>query len=290
MKNTFLYIIPVLIWGSTWLTIKFQLGVVDPMVSVGYRFLLAGIILLSFCKLRGLNLKYSAKEHFFMALLGFFLFGVNYWLVYIAELEITSGLVAIVFSTIVFLNSVNGAIFLKSKINIKVISGGILGIIGVGLLFKDELLLLNLSSTGLVALMYAFISAYLASLGNIISAYNQKIKLPVMQTNGFSMMYGSLLMFAIVLILGKNFTFDISFSYIASLSYLVIFGSIIAFGAYLTLVGKIGADKAANATLAIPIIAMIFSTIFEGYNWTLFSFIGVSLVFVGNFIALKKKK
>ncbi|MCK5076810.1 MAG: DMT family transporter, partial [Calditrichia bacterium] len=173
MKNTFLYIIPVLIWGSTWLVIKFQLGIVDPMVSVGYRFFLASIILLAYCKIKGFNLKYSAREHFFMALQGFFLFGVNYWLVYIAELEIASGLVAIVFSTIVFLNSVNGAIFLKSKINIKVISGGILGVIGVALLFKEELLSLNLSSTSLVALIFALISAYLASLGNIISAYNQ---------------------------------------------------------------------------------------------------------------------
>ena len=117
MKNFFLFSVASLIWGSTWLGIKFQLGVVDPLISIFYRFLFAAIILFAYSKLNGLNLKYSAKQHLFMALLGTLLFGVNYWLVYLAEIHLKSGLVAVVFSTIVFLNIINGAIFLKSKIS-----------------------------------------------------------------------------------------------------------------------------------------------------------------------------
>ena len=107
MKNIILYIITVIVWGSTWLAIKYQLGSVDPMVSVVYRFGLAAALLIFFCYLRGLNLKFSLKEHLFMALLGALLFSVNYWLVYVAELYLTSGLVAVLFSSIVFMNIAN---------------------------------------------------------------------------------------------------------------------------------------------------------------------------------------
>ena len=101
MKNFILFSIPALIWGSTWLAIKYQLGVVDPLVSVSYRFLLAAIILFAYCSLTGMNLKYPVKQHFYIALQGLLLFGVNYWLVYLAEIHLESGLVAVLFSTII---------------------------------------------------------------------------------------------------------------------------------------------------------------------------------------------
>lgn len=104
MKNLILFSIPAIIWGSTWLAIKYQLGIVDPLVSVFYRFLLAAIILFAYCRLVGTNLRYSVKQHFLMALQGLLLFGINYWLVYLAEIHLKSGLVAVLFSTIIFLN------------------------------------------------------------------------------------------------------------------------------------------------------------------------------------------
>jgi len=85
MKNIVLYLITILVWGSTWLAIKYQLGVVDPMVSVIYRFALASVLLMLFCRIKGLSLRFSAKDHLFMVLLGALLFSVNYWLVYVAE-------------------------------------------------------------------------------------------------------------------------------------------------------------------------------------------------------------
>ena len=289
MKNLILFSIPALIWGSTWLAIKFQLGVVDPLVSVFYRFLLAAIILFVYSRLVGINLKYSAKQHFFMALLGLLLFGVNYWLVYLAEIHLKSGLVAVVFSTIIFLNIFNGALFLKSKIRLDVLFTSFLGFIGIALVFKDELFSFTFSSGESLAFLLAAISVIIASLGNITSAYNQKNKLPVIQTNTFGMLYGSLLMLLLALITGKSFTFDFSLHYISSLMYLAIFGSVIAFGSYLTLLGKIGADKSAYVTLVIPIIALILSTIFEDYKWNTFALIGVLLITIGNFMILRKK-
>jgi drug/metabolite transporter (DMT)-like permease len=290
MKNFILFSIPVLIWGSTWLAIKYQLGVVDPLVSVSYRFFLAAIILFTYCSITGMNLRYSVKQHLYIALQGLLLFGINYWLVYLAEVHLESGLVAVLFSTIVFFNIINGAIFLKSKIRLNVLLSSITGFIGISLVFKDELFGFTFSSAESSALLAGGISVVIASFGNITSAYNQKNKLPVVQTNAFGMLYGSLLMFLLALATGKSFNFDFSIFYIGSLVYLAIFGSIIAFTSYLTLLGKIGADKAAYVTLVFPIVALILSTLFEGYLWDVYAIIGVILVTFGNFMVLKGKK
>ena len=290
MKNLILFSASSIIWGSTWLAIKFQLGLVDPIISVSYRFILASFILLLFCRISGLNLKYNVKEHLFIALQGFFLFGINYWLVYLAEVHLSSGLVAVIFSMIIFFNIFNGAIFIGSPIRVRVIAGAALGIVGIGLVFKQELLSFSLSSDNSLALVIAGLGAFTASLGNIISGHNQKTNLPVIQTNAFGMMYGALFMLIISLIMGKHFSFEISYAYIGSLLYLSIFGSIIAFTCYLTLLGKIGADKAAYVTLIIPVIALILSTIFEEYTWTLYAFVGVALILIGNMLVLIKVK
>lgn len=289
MKNTILFSVASLIWGSTWLVIKFQLGVVDPLISVVYRFLLASIILLIFSRLFNLNLRYKAKEHFFMALQGFLLFGITYWFIYLAELSLPSGLVAVVFSTIIFFNILNGALFLKSAIRLKIVIGAFIGFIGMGLVFRQELLTFNLSSDYSLAFLLAITGAFIASLGNITSAYNQKNKMPVIQTNAFGMLYGAIFMLIISLIMGKPFDFEVSFAYISSLLYLAVFGSIVAFGCYLTLIGKIGADKTSYVTLVVPVIALLLSTIFEGYGWSVYALAGVFFILVGNILILRKK-
>ncbi len=290
MKNLLLFLIPSLIWGSTWLAIKFQLGLVDPLVSVVYRFFLASIILIFFCRVRNLNLKYNTSQHLNMALQGFLLFGINYWLVYLAELHLSSGLVAVIFSTLIFMNIFNGALFLKSAIRPIVIFGAIMGFFGIGLVFKQELYAFSLSSNNSMALMLAILGAFLASLGNITSARNQKNNLPVLQTNAFGMLYGAISMLIITVIIGKPFDFDVSFPYISSLIYLTIFGSIIAFSSYLTLLGRIGADKSGYVVLVIPIFALILSTIFEGYRWNIFALLGVTFILAGNVLVLRRKK
>lgn len=285
-----LYLIPVFIWGSTWLVITFQLGKVDPLVSVVYRFFLASLILLFTLKLKGANLKYSVREHSLFILLGLLLFGLNYWVVYVAEEVITSGLVAIIFSSIIFFNSLNGRIFLGLKMKLKVIFGGLLGITGIALIFFNELISLKLNRKTIIAYIISFAGAYMASLGNVLSYYIQKRKIPVLQANGFGMFYGAILMLSLALILGKQVNFDFSFKYIISLLYLSVLGSIVAFTAYLTLVGRIGADKAATVILAAPVFALFLSSIFEGFHWSVNIIIGVALVISGNILALNKSK
>jgi len=290
MKNIILYIITVIVWGSTWLAIKYQLGSVDPMVSVIYRFGLAAALLMFFCCVKGLKLTFTLKEHFFMALLGILLFSVNYWLVYVAELYLTSGLVAVLFSSIVFMNIANGAIFLGAAVEQKMIAGAGIGIIGIVMIFMPEIESFDLSDKGMFGISIGFISVLLASFGNIISARNSKHKIPVIQANAFGMGYGAILMTLIALFSGKDFSFIVSIPYIGSLFYLAVFGSIIAFGSYLTLIGSIGADKASYAIMVVPVVALIISSFFEGYVWNFSAISGLLLVVGGNFLALSKPR
>ena len=288
-NNIILFLVPALIWGSTWLVIKFQLGVVDPMMSVGYRFALAGLILLSFCAIRGVNLSFSIRQHGLIAAQGFLLFSTNYWLVYISELYLTSGLVAVGFSTLIFFNLFFASIFLRQKVNLVVVIGAVLGLAGTAIIFKPELETFNFSDDSFKGLVYCFLGVLFASLGNVFSAYNQKLNIPVMQTNAFGMLYGGIYMLVLGAATNKQFLFDWSLEYVLSIVYLTLFGSIVAFGSYLTLIGRIGAGKAAYAILTIPVVAIWLSVVFENYHLSLYSISGIGLILGGNFLALKKK-
>ncbi|WDP90432.1 MAG: DMT family transporter [Desulfobacter sp.] len=288
MKNIIYYALTVLIWGSTWIGIKFQLGRVDPILSVAYRFSLAAVMLMIWCALRRLNMRFTLKEHLFMALQGLFLFALNYWLFYVSELYITSGLAAVIFSTVLIFNMINGAVFLKSPFDARIIVGGIFGLCGIVLVFKPEFHAFHWEDKALVGIAVAFAATLLASLGNIISARNQKNGLPVVQTNAWGMTYGALLMLAVASLSGKPFVLDLSLEYLGALVYLALFGSIVAFGCYLSLIGRIGADRAAYATLIFPIVALIISTIWEDYHWSSEAFAGVGLILCGNLFMMKK--
>jgi len=289
MYNAFLYLITVLIWGSTWLAIKFQLGVVAPELSIVYRFGLAASILIIFSLVRRLPLRFYTKSHGFFVLQGLLLFSLNYILVYLAEGYLTSGLVAIIFSLIIIFNVIFGAIFLGNPIRTRVMIGAILGLAGLAIVFWPELSSFSLSSLQILGLIMAFIATISASLGNVVSARNQRHELPVLQTNAYGMLYGALFMLILALLRGAQLEFDTSPGYIVSLIYLAVFGSVIAFGSYLTLLGRIGLDRAAYVTVLFPVIALLLSTIFEDLQWGVPQLLGVVLILFGNAVVLTKK-
>jgi drug/metabolite transporter (DMT)-like permease len=288
MYNAFLYLITVVIWGSTWLAIKYQLGIVSPELSIAYRFGLAASILILFSLVRRLPMRFELKSHGFFALQGFLLFSLNYFLVYLAEGYLTSGLVAITFSLIIITNVIFGAVFLGNPIRTKVVIGAIFGLAGLAFVFWPELSAFNLSSQKVLGMGLAFIATISASLGNVVSARNQRHDLPVIQTNAYGMLYGAFFMFLLAIFRGAQLEFDTSASYIFSLLYLAIFGSVIAFGSYLTLLGRIGLDRAAYVTVIFPIIALLLSTVFEGLQWGAAQLVGVALVLLGNAVVLSK--
>lgn len=290
MGNALFYLATVLIWGSTWLGITFQLGVVDPQVSVAYRFILAAVLLLGYCALRGLALRFDRRAHRFILLQGLLLFGFNYWLIYMSTQFLTSGLIAVLFSSVIVMNIVNGRLWLGSPMQGHVAVGAGIGLVGIALVFWPELADTALDENTLAGIGFALLGTYLASLGNIVSVRNQRNGLPVVQTNALGMAYGGLVMLALAGLFGKAYLFEFSLPYVASLLYLAVFGSIIAFGCYLTLVGRIGADKAAYAMLLFPVVALQLSVWFEGYHWSAQSLTGVALILAGNGIILVTPK
>jgi drug/metabolite transporter (DMT)-like permease len=286
--NLLFYIGVVFIWGTTWFAILFQLGEVDPLVSAIYRFALASAILMTFCLSTGKRMRFSLKDHLFMVLLGLFLFSLNYWLFYVAELYLASGLVAVVFSTMVIWNILFGALFIGTPVRTRVVLGGVLGLTGIALVFWPELAAFKLSDKGVFGLLLSLGATISASLGNITSARNQLEGIPVIQANAWGMSYGTLLMLAAALLSGKGFTFQLTVPYISSLVYLALFGSVFAFGMYLSLIGRIGADRAAYTTLLFPIVALALSMAFEGYRGSVGAISGIGLILVGNWMVLKK--
>ncbi len=290
LQNSILFAAPALIWGSTWFIIKFQLGVVDPIVSVIYRFFLAGIILLLFCKIKRLTLKFTIKSHLLFLIQGLTLFGLNYWLVYLAEQYLTSGLIAVIFSLVVFTNMFFGFLILKARITWNIFIGGVLAITGTALIFKKEFLGISTENEMGKALIFGLISLLLASLGNVISAHIQSKKIPVVQANTFGMLYGAAALFVIGLFRKVPVNFDIRLSYVLSLFYLAIFGSVVAFTVYLRLIGKVGPSKGAYAVVFAPVIAMLLSTFFESYEWQKSAIFGMPVLILGNLIALRKIK
>ena len=289
MNNLGLYLVSVLIWGSTWLAITFQLGRVPPEVSVAYRFALASAMLFAWCGVRGLRLAYPGRAHAGMALQGALLFGLNYVLVYLAEARLASGLVALIFSLMVFVNIVAARLFLGTKIVPATLTAAALGVSGVALVFWPEMAAGSGREQAWLGLAFALVSTVSASLGNIVAARNQRRGLPVVQANAYGMAYGALFVTLYALVMGRPFLFEASAGYVLSLGYLALFGSVVAFGAYLTLVGRIGADRAGYTAAAVPIVAVLLSTFFEGLRWHATTFLGIALCLGGNVLVLRRK-
>jgi drug/metabolite transporter (DMT)-like permease len=287
-QNALLYVVTVLIWGSSWLAIKYQLGSVDPMVSVAYRFMLASALSWLYCRFSGRLMRYSLRDHGFMFLQGASLFALNYWLFYLSELTLTSGLAAVIFSTIVVMNMMNGVLFLKNRLELRVVLGAGIGLFGIIVVFWPEVTDFESGSENLFAVSLAVLATLLASLGNIASARNQRKGIPVVQANTFGMTYGALLMLVLSGATGREFTFEVTLPYVSSLVFLSVFASIIAFWTYLTLLGRVGVERGAYATLIFPLVALGFSTVFEDYQWTASAGIGILLILAGNLLILKR--
>jgi drug/metabolite transporter (DMT)-like permease len=290
MQDAAFYLLTSLIWGSTWLVITFQLGVVAAEASIVYRFALAALLLMVYALARRLPMRFTPRQHAFIALQGTFLFSLNYILVYLAEENLTSGLVAIVFSMLILSNVVLGAVFLRNPIRPRVVLGGVIGVAGLALVFGPELAGFAQGGGWRLGLLLSAAAVLSASVGNILSARNQRAGLPVVQTNAYGMAYGAAMTLVVAVVRGVPFTFDPSPSYILSLLYLAVFGSVIAFGTYLTLIGRMGVDRAAYIGVIFPLVALLLSMLFEGLNLGAVGLVGVALVAAGNVLVLNRRR
>ena len=276
-----------LIWGSTWLAIKYQLGVVAPEVSVAYRFLIAALMLGAWCAFTGRSLRFTPRQHRFIALQGSLLFGLNYVGFYWAEQHATSGLVAVLFSTLVFMNPIGARIFFGKPLGARTLPAAALGVAGIALLFLPDLRAAGAGGDAALGILLGLGSTVIASGGNLAAARNQRASIGVLPGTAWGMFYGAIVAALAALAHGVPWTFDPSVAYVASLLYLSLFGSVVAFVAYLTLMKKVGPARSAYVGVATPVVALLLSTLFEGYRWTWISALGVVLAIAANWIALR---
>jgi len=282
MVSVFLYATVVLIWGSTWLAVKYQIGPVSPEVSVAYRMGSAALMLFFLGFIRQLPFKYGLHVHFMMMLQGALLFSLNFFLFYLAAESLITGLIAVIFSTASALTIVLNCLFARRLPSIQLALGAMLGILGVGFIFSGEIFA-SKTTVG-PGLLYSIGGTLCFSLGTIVSA---KIKNPGQSTLvniAWAMSYGTGLLCILALVRGNVFNFDFSKAYIISLAYLSVFGSVIAFTAYFALLKRIRAEQAAYATVLFPVVALTLSTLFENYQWTAAAGFGVVITLLGNFL------
>ena len=279
-----LFSIATLIWGSTWLAITFQLGSVAAEASVVYRFALAALMLAVWCLATGRSLRFPAAQHAWFASQGALLFGLNYLCVYWAEQHIASGLVAVLFSLIVFLNLVGVRVFFATPVNRRTVLAAALGVTGVTLLFWRELA--GMQTEALRGILFGLAATVFASGGNLLAVRSQRRGIPLLPGVAWGMTYGTLTIAVVAAVNDIVWTFDPRPGYVLSLLYLAAFGSVIAFAAYLTLLGKIGAARAGYVGVAVPVVALLLSTVFEHYEWTLPALAGAALCIAGNVLVL----
>lgn len=218
------------------------------------------------------------------------MFSVNYMLTYVAEGMISSGMVAVTFTLLLYYNILGAWLLFKTPLSRNVIVGALTGGLGIGLIFLQEFLNFQPGSKTIWGLLIGAVATMFASAGNLVSYVHRKENIPVMSSNAYGMLYGSIFTFLVALILQQSFSTEWTPKYIASLLYLSVFGTVIAFGAYLSLIGRIGAEKASYTSILNPVIALTLSSFFEDFHWTPEVAIGIILCLIGNIITLQKPK
>ncbi|QZX82229.1 DMT family transporter [Metapseudomonas otitidis] len=288
--NLSLYLLTVLIWGTTWIAIKLQMGEVAIPVSIAYRFALAAVVLFAILLLSRRLQKLDGRAQAICLAQGLCLFCVNFMCFYTASQWIPSGLIAVVFSTATLWNALNARVFFGQRIAANVLAGGALGLAGLALLFWPELAGHQASRETWLGLGLALLGTLCFSAGNMLSSLQQKAGYRPLTTNAWGMFYGASLLALGCLASGTPFTLDLSPRYLGSLLYLAIPGSVIGFTAYLTLVGRMGPERAAYCTVLFPVVALNISAFAEGYAWTAPALLGLVLVMAGNLLVFRKPK
>ncbi|MBP7336416.1 EamA family transporter [Niveispirillum sp.] len=284
--NIALFFASVLIWGSTWYAITFQLGATHPAVSVAFRFLLAGVALLCWLAIRRQPILPRREGLVLIAAAGLLNFSINYFMVYKATALLPSGLVAVAGSVMSLMNVVNARLFLGQPIRPPVLVGGLMGVAGVLLLFTPELDGKTLTGGALAGFGLMMVSNYSASLGNMVVSKTRKAEMPLIGTTAWSMLVGAVIMAGVAAGQGASFVVVPSVPYFLSLAYLALFGSIAAFLCYFTLLGRIGPGRAGYVAIMTPVVALVISTLFEDYHWTSAGIAGLLLAILGNFLVM----
>tara|TARA_R110000751_G_scaffold2018_7_gene8481 strand:- start:84806 stop:85750 length:945 start_codon:yes stop_codon:yes gene_type:complete len=287
-RNFAAFLLVSLIWGGTWLVIRDQIASVPASWSISYRFMIAACAMFALAAMRREPLRLVAGGLRWALLLGLFQFTLNFGFVYNAESYITSGLVAVMFALLVVPNAIFGRIFLGQPITGAFVLGSAIAALGVSLLFahewrsspatlSDVLLGAALTVGGILS----------ASAANITQAMEGAKRQPFLALLAWSMTAGAVINTAYALVADGPPQFDPRASYTLGILYLGLAGSVVTFPLYYGLVRKVGAGRAAYSSVIVPIVAMVLSTLFEGFEWGLLPAAGAVITLVGMVVAMR---
>ncbi len=285
-RDYLLYGLVVFAWSTSWLPLKWQVGIVAPEVSIFWRFVIAASLSFGIALYLRLPLRFSPSLHLYLALMGLCLFSVNFALFYYASSGVASGLLALVFSTAAIINILLVAALSWRWPRALQIVAALMGFSGLALIYWSEL---DLSEAALTSLMLSMSGTLIFCIGNMASVATQKRGVAVISANCWGMLYGAMFLGLFAGLRGQPFIIEQSLKYIGGLIWLAVFSSVIAFSCYLTLVGRIGPARAAYATVMFPLLALLISTVFESYHWTSLAFIGVGLALIGNLVMIRAR-
>ena len=273
-------------WSTSWLPLKWQVGLVAPEVSLVWRFLIAATLCFMLARMQGHPLRFPLRYHVRFFLMGIFIFSTNFMLYYYSSVHLTSGLLAVAFSAASIVNILMVSVLTIRPPRLSQLLASVIGLTGIIVIFWPEL---EVSDKAWLSLGLCSLGTLCFCSGNQVSASTQRDNVPVMSANSWGMIYGCFFMVLISLVRGHEFTIVLSWKYLGGLIWLSVFSSVIAFACYLGLVGRIGAGKAGYATVVFPVFALIISTFFEDYVWTGLGFLGIICVLAGNFVMARTR-
>jgi drug/metabolite transporter (DMT)-like permease len=281
-----LFAICVLVWGTTWHAITYQLGDFPAEVGVALRFALAGLSLLAFSRWRGLRLRYPLADHGALALQGVFLYGVSYVCVYHAERFVPSGLVAVGYSASPLLAGVGAALLFGAALGRRFVVGGVLGVCGVALIFWPEITRSGAGERAALGAALTVASVLLSAIGSLTASRNRQRGVPLLAAMGFGMLYGALAAALVALAFGRVVVWPAAPSWWLALAYLAFAGSVLTFACFLTLQDRVGPGPAGSVGVMTPLIALVVSLAFEGFRPEALTAAGAVLAVVGNALML----
>ena len=282
----FLYAMVILSWSTSWMPLSWQAIAVAPEVGVFHRFLIASPLMALLALRAGNRFTFSRADHIAFIGLGLCIFSTNFTLFYYGSLYVASGLLAVAFATASLINILLTALKDRTRPPALQLVASIIGLSGVGLVFLPEI---TSGQNGLMGLAFCVTGTVFFSTGNVISQSLQKRAIPVLSSSAWGMLYGMIFSLALSVANGHDLGPAMTLPYLGGLAWLAVFSSVAAFACYLTLVGKIGAGKAGYVTIIFPIFALLISTIFENYQWTLAALFGIALVVLGNILMVRAR-
>jgi drug/metabolite transporter (DMT)-like permease len=283
------FLVVALIWGSTWYVITGQISAVAPSWSIVYRFALATPAMFALAIAMGQSLRMSRRGHALALLIGLTQFCGNFNFVYRAEQHLTSGVVAVMFGMLIVPNALLAWWWLGQKVTPRFFLGSLIAIAGIALLLVHEAHVARLGGNVLLGVALAVGGIMSASISNVAQAGSVGRAQPMVTLLAFSMLYGTLIDITIAWALAGPPVVPSSSAFWSGTAWLALAGSVVTFPLYYGLIREIGAGRAAYHNVLVVIVAMVISTLLEGYQWTTLAIAGSALSLVGLLVALRAK-